>query len=66
MITAIELICVPVGILPATMAMMIPMILGRRKRDLTPPDLTHLDYRDSVMNIRVPTNKRGVHGSRLR
>lgn len=27
-------ICATTGILPATMAMMIPMMLGRRKRDL--------------------------------
>lgn len=38
--------------LPATMAMMIPMMLGRRKRDLTPSKLSLLDYHDSFMNIR--------------
>ncbi|XP_031840324.1 uncharacterized protein LOC116430392 [Nomia melanderi] len=60
------LAAVGAGILPATMAMMIPMILGRRRRDVTPSDPgLFAAGRDSVINIRVPTNKR-AHGTRLR
>ncbi|XP_076238334.1 uncharacterized protein LOC143181683 [Calliopsis andreniformis] len=60
------LAAVGAGILPATMAMMIPMILGRRKRELSSSKLSLLDYQNSLMNIRVPTNIHEAQGARLR
>ncbi|XP_033333774.2 uncharacterized protein LOC117224759 isoform X1 [Megalopta genalis] len=59
------LAAVGAGILPATMAMMIPMILGRRKRDVSSANPRLLDHRDTMMHIRVPANKR-IRGTRLR
>lgn len=44
------------GILPATMAMMIPMILGRRKRDLTTSGLGFLDHETMIKKL-IPGNK---------
>ncbi|PBC34011.1 hypothetical protein APICC_08991 [Apis cerana cerana] len=43
------LAAVSAGILPATMAMMIPMILGRRKRDLTTSGLGFLDHDETMI-----------------
>ncbi|XP_029036390.2 uncharacterized protein LOC114872855 [Osmia bicornis bicornis] len=60
------LAAVSAGILPATMAMMIPMILGRRKRDIKAPQSRLLNYDNSVMNIHDPTNQRGARETRLR
>ncbi|XP_053996100.1 uncharacterized protein LOC128885818 isoform X1 [Hylaeus anthracinus] len=57
------LAAVSAGILPATMAMMIPMILGRRKRDLAlEPRLP--DSRDSMLDIRALANKHRIQGTR--
>ncbi|XP_076172891.1 uncharacterized protein LOC143149436 [Ptiloglossa arizonensis] len=58
------LAAVGAGILPATMAMMIPMILGRRKRDLAPSESRLPDHHDSVLNIRAPANKHRAQGTR--
>ncbi|XP_012150813.1 uncharacterized protein LOC100879101 isoform X1 [Megachile rotundata] len=58
------LAAVSAGILPATMAMMIPMILGRRKRGLQASQSRLLNYDDSVMNIHGPTSQ--AHDTRLR
>ncbi|OAD52595.1 hypothetical protein WN48_00755 [Eufriesea mexicana] len=55
------LAAVGAGILPATMAMMIPMILGRRKRDLMASRLRLLDHDDPMTNI-----DRRVQGTGLR
>ncbi|XP_043251550.1 uncharacterized protein LOC122396884 [Colletes gigas] len=60
------LAAVGAGILPATMAMMIPMILGRKKRDLARSKSRLSDYHDSVMNIRTLTNKNRVSETRRR
>lgn len=43
------LAAVSAGILPATMAMMIPMILGRRKRDITTSGLGFLDHDETMI-----------------
>ncbi|XP_050475196.1 uncharacterized protein LOC126866098 isoform X1 [Bombus huntii] len=62
------LAAVGAGILPATMAMMIPMFLGRRKRDLMTSGSRLLNEDDTVTNIRDlnPTNEHRVRGTRLR
>ncbi|XP_043524807.1 uncharacterized protein LOC122536479 isoform X1 [Frieseomelitta varia] len=62
------LAAVGAGILPATMAMMIPMFLGRRKRDLLTSGLRLLDQDNSATSIRDlnPTSHRRVRETRLR
>lgn len=45
----LKLVRFSAGILPATMAMMIPMILGRRKRDLTTSGLDFLDHDETMI-----------------
>lgn len=45
----LKLVRFSAGILPATMAMMIPMILGRRKRDITTSGLGFLDHDETMI-----------------
>lgn len=59
------LAAVGAGILPATMAMMIPMILGRRKRDLTNSGMGRPNH-NPITITRVSKNEYRTHGTRLR
>ncbi|XP_026673561.1 uncharacterized protein LOC108630017 isoform X2 [Ceratina calcarata] len=59
------LAAVGAGILPATMAMMIPMILGRRRRDLTNSGMGRPDHNLITSNI-ISANEYRTHETRLR
>ncbi|XP_076763187.1 uncharacterized protein LOC143430692 [Xylocopa sonorina] len=60
------LAAVSAGILPATMAMMIPMMLGRRKRDLMAFGMRLPDHVQSVTNSHIPRNEYRIGATRLR